>query len=184
MTHHVFAHLAAHGEPGAAVGLPSLINQVAPSHGHVVQDPMVLVRERHTHLEQIQPFDRINIRVPVRLRTCNFTIHIFEEFYLIGTRSYSFAENNLTKVLHWRLTLISSTKVKVVILKWDHRFFCVQSIYIQRDFRLKNNGLIIASLNVLWKCLFVNVIAFQRGFAVKLLHHQRKYFTVRLPCTL
>ena len=43
MSHTFLGHVAAHGEPGGAVGVSALHDAVAPGDGHVVYDPLVHV---------------------------------------------------------------------------------------------------------------------------------------------
>lgn len=47
-------HLATHGEASAAIGFAPFIHQVAPSHRHIIQDPVMLIVEGHPHFQQIQ----------------------------------------------------------------------------------------------------------------------------------
>lgn len=71
------------------------------------------------------------------------TFDIFHKVNVIWSRSNSFTENNLTQILDRWISFIYRTKVKVMVLKRDYRFICIQSIDIQGNFRLFENKILI-----------------------------------------
>lgn len=66
-----------------------------------------------------------------------FALNIFQEIYLIGTRTYTFTEDNLAQILHWRIVFITNTEIEMMILVGNNGLFGVQTVYIESDIGLK-----------------------------------------------
>lgn len=137
-TYHILPHLTAHWESSAAICLLSFIDQVAPSNRHIVQDPVMLVVQSHSHFQQVYLFSWILVGTFVGFSAHSFTFNILQEVKPVRAWAYSLSEYHLAEIFNRRLTLVRCTEVKVVIFKWNNRLLCVQSIYVQWDHILWN----------------------------------------------
>lgn len=97
----------------------------------------MLIVQCHTHFQQVQLLERLRVLSTVPLCTHTLTINIFQEVDLVRARSDPLAKHNLTEVLNRRLGLIRDAEVEVVVLKRYDRLFRVESVYVERNFILK-----------------------------------------------
>ena len=130
------AHETSHGESGGAV-LAVVGERVAPSDRHVVDDPVVLVVQAHSFLQNHQFSVAVRLSTHVRFRAGNSARFIFHELDGVRTRSDAFTKYHLTQVFHRRIRFIGcEAEIKVMVLIGDDGFFCVQPVDVENYFRL------------------------------------------------
>lgn len=136
ITYCIPSDLATHRETSAAICLSSLIHEIAPGDRHVIQNPVVLVVQSHAHLQKVQFLHILWIWCFVFSWTYWLAVCILKEIYFVWAWSNSFTKYHLAEILDGRLCLIGKTEIEVVVFKGYDWLFCVQSVYIQRNFIL------------------------------------------------
>lgn len=93
-----------------------VLERIAPSHRHVVNDPVVLVVQTHSLLQDHQLSVTFGLAAFIRFLAEHLACLVLQELDAVGTRPDALAEHNLSKVLYRRTLLLILDRAKVEVV--------------------------------------------------------------------